>query len=206
MRIDRTNDGSSLPPRLRRDMNLGTMAMLPHGSSGWRATLAEQLALLKADGHVALQSWDQADAALASGFRVNGMGRVLRPEEFEPLVRAHKAAGFDASTLHVGNCFESDAEMDTLAGAMLEAAARHSHAVYIETHRAVQRRMGDTGHFHRLFMVPGMNHCATGAGPWQVDWLGVLEQWVEKGVAPQAITATHPQSKDTQTLLPHLAR
>ncbi len=70
--------------------------------------------------------------------------------------------------------------------------------------RAVQQRVGDTSSFHRLFLVPGMNHCAGGAGPWQVDWLGVLEQWVEKGEAPRAIIATHPQSKDTQTLRPHV--
>ena len=76
----------------------------------------------------------------------------------------------------------------------------------IEYHRAVQQRMGgDTSGFHRLFLVPGMNHCAGGAGPWQVDWLGQLEQWVEQGRAPQALTATHPASGQTQTLRMQLA-
>ena len=76
----------------------------------------------------------------------------------------------------------------------------------IDYQRAVQQRLGDTSDFHRLFLVPGMNHCGGGAGPWQVDWLGVLEQWVEKGVAPDTLVATHPQTKDTQTLRPHGAR
>lgn len=42
--IDRMNDGSQRPPRLRRDLNLGTLLDLPPGSSGARASLAEQLA------------------------------------------------------------------------------------------------------------------------------------------------------------------
>jgi hypothetical protein len=42
----------------------------------------------------------------------------------------------DATTLHVGTGFESDVEMDALAGAVLEAAERHGQPVFIETHRA----------------------------------------------------------------------
>ncbi|HTC63764.1 MAG TPA: tannase/feruloyl esterase family alpha/beta hydrolase [Candidatus Saccharimonadales bacterium] len=43
----------------------------------------------------------------------------------------------------------------------------------------------------RLFMVPGMQHCVLGAGPNSFDTLSALEQWVEKGIAPDAIPATH---------------
>jgi feruloyl esterase len=43
----------------------------------------------------------------------------------------------------------------------------------------------------RLFMVPGMQHCVTGVGPNVFDTLSALEQWVEKGIAPDAIPATH---------------
>lgn len=68
---------------------------------------------------------------------------------------------------------------------------------------SVQRRMGDTRDFHRLFMVPGMNHCGGGEGPWQVDWLAVLERWVEQGQAPAAVTARHPRDGRTQVLRPH---
>jgi feruloyl esterase len=64
----------------------------------------------------------------------------------------------------------------------------------------VQQGMGDTASFYRLFMVPGMNHCSGGAGPWSVDWLAALERWVEAGEAPQELTAKHPKSNATQTL------
>jgi len=36
----------------------------------------------------------------------------------------------------------------------------------------------------QLFMVPGMGHCSGGTGPNQVDWMGALETWREKGESP----------------------
>ena len=43
----------------------------------------------------------------------------------------------------------------------------------------------------RLFMAPGMEHCSGGPGPNQADWLAALEQWVERGVAPARVVASH---------------
>jgi hypothetical protein len=134
--IDRTNDGSAAPPRLRRDINIGTLLGLPRASRGRRPTLAEQLALLKADGYTAVQSWADAEAVLAAGLRATGMGRVMQPHEVDAIARDHKALGLDATTLHVGDSFETDAQIGALVGAVLEASARHGHPLYIETHRA----------------------------------------------------------------------
>jgi feruloyl esterase len=44
---------------------------------------------------------------------------------------------------------------------------------------------------YRLFMAPGMAHCGGGAGPNDFDELAALEQWVEKGIAPDQIVASH---------------
>lgn len=46
-----------------------------------------------------------------------------------------------------------------------------------------------TDSFFRLFMVPGMDHCAGGNGASVIDWLTVLEAWVERGQAPDRLTA-----------------
>ena len=59
------------------------------------------------------------------------------------------------------------------------------------------------GEFVRLYMVPGMQHCAGGPGPYMFGQLGIgtardpghnvfvaLEEWVEGGRAPAAIIAT----------------
>ena len=45
--------------------------------------------------------------------------------------------------------------------------------------------------FYRLFMVPGMNHCKGGPGANVFDMLTPLTHWVERGVAPDRVLATH---------------
>ena len=45
--------------------------------------------------------------------------------------------------------------------------------------------------FSRLYLVPGMHHCGGGPGPNTFDMLPVLERWVEKGVAPDSVMASH---------------
>lgn len=44
---------------------------------------------------------------------------------------------------------------------------------------------------YRLFMAPGMGHCAGGEGPNTFDMVTALEQWVETGKAPDRIVASH---------------
>lgn len=44
--------------------------------------------------------------------------------------------------------------------------------------------------YARLFLVPGMNHCAGGPATDRFDMLTALENWVEKGAAPDAVVAT----------------
>jgi len=43
----------------------------------------------------------------------------------------------------------------------------------------------------RLFLAPGMGHCAGGEGPNAFDKVGALERWVEQGKAPDALVASH---------------
>jgi tannase/feruloyl esterase len=46
----------------------------------------------------------------------------------------------------------------------------------------------------RLFMVPGMGHCAGGTAPNSFDTLNTLVDWVENGVAPDSLPATNTLS------------
>jgi feruloyl esterase len=50
--------------------------------------------------------------------------------------------------------------------------------------------LGRTQSYARLFMVPGMFHCAGGPGPNTFDAITPLVNWVENGVAPETIVAT----------------
>jgi feruloyl esterase len=45
--------------------------------------------------------------------------------------------------------------------------------------------------FSRLYLVPGMHHCTGGPGPNSFEMLPALENWVEKGMAPAAVVASH---------------
>jgi feruloyl esterase len=50
--------------------------------------------------------------------------------------------------------------------------------------------LAETQEFARLFMVPGMFHCSGGDAPTVFDLLGPIQDWVEKGVAPDQIIAS----------------
>jgi feruloyl esterase len=54
----------------------------------------------------------------------------------------------------------------------------------------------------RLFMVPGMQHCAGGSGPNAFDTLSALEKWVEKGAAPDGIVASHSTNNVVDRTMP----
>ena len=60
--------------------------------------------------------------------------------------------------------------------------------------------------FVRLFLAPGMHHCASGPGPNSFDILPVLEDWVERGTAPTRVIATRSVAgrvERTRPLCPH---
>lgn len=79
----------------------------------------------------------------------------------------------------------------------------------IRYHDELKARMGDTAGFYRLYMIPGMLHCRGGAGPGEVDWLGLIDDWVSNGKAPGELIAEagrNPQAKaKSQRLCPYPA-
>jgi feruloyl esterase len=60
----------------------------------------------------------------------------------------------------------------------------------------------DQDDWMRLFLVPGMGHCAGGIGPDQADFLGAIEDWVEKGMAPARITASRVREGEVDMTRP----
>jgi feruloyl esterase len=51
----------------------------------------------------------------------------------------------------------------------------------------------------RLFMVPGMSHCAGGDGPFVFDVISAIDKWVETGQAPERIIASNPPTAPART-------
>ncbi|MBC7841930.1 MAG: tannase/feruloyl esterase family alpha/beta hydrolase, partial [Gemmatimonadaceae bacterium] len=59
----------------------------------------------------------------------------------------------------------------------------------IDYFTAVQSRTPQASSFTRLFMMPGVLHCAGGSGCDEVDWAVTIRRWVEQGEAPSRIVA-----------------
>jgi feruloyl esterase len=64
----------------------------------------------------------------------------------------------------------------------------------IQYYKSVMDTMGGekkTSDSVRLFLAPGMGHCGGGEGPNKMDLEGAIDQWVDKGAAPDKIIASH---------------
>jgi hypothetical protein len=76
----------------------------------------------------------------------------------------------------------------------------------IAYYQAVEDQMGGqaaTQKFARLFLMPGMSHCAGGQGPNSFDALTAIIDWVEQGTAPSSLLTTQtPTSADPVQSLP----
>jgi feruloyl esterase len=60
----------------------------------------------------------------------------------------------------------------------------------LKWYKAMNAKMGSQAQsFARMFVVPGMNHCSGGPSTDSFDMLPQLVNWVEKGVAPDAVIA-----------------
>jgi feruloyl esterase len=51
----------------------------------------------------------------------------------------------------------------------------------------------------RLFMIPGMGHCAGGDGPFVFDAISTLDKWVDSGRAPERIVVSNPPNAPART-------
>jgi feruloyl esterase len=100
-------------------------------------------------------------------------------------------------------------------GAAPEAIKYYESVVARSTASTPEARNAQTQSFLRLYMIPGMAHCRLGPGATfftsqmrrslppvedsKHDLVQALHNWVERGTAPQALTATHyadPDAKD----------
>ena len=72
-------------------------------------------------------------------------------------------------------------------------------------YQGVEKLMGgraQTQDFFRLFLVPGVHHCAGGPGLTDFDALTLLENWVEKGQAPDVMIASRKVNGVTERTRP----
>jgi hypothetical protein len=121
--------------------------------------------------------WKITDFDFDEDYKRLGLG--VPYTDSNPDLRKFKAAGGKLIVAQGGN------DTREIPGAIFD---------YYETVEKTMGGRGPTQEFFRLFLVPAMNHCTAGAGPFAVDYLSYLESWVEQGRAPDKIIGAHVDS------------
>jgi feruloyl esterase len=110
-----------------------------------------------------------------------------------------KAAGFVDAVDPDLRAFEAHGAKLLLYAGWADNGITPANTVYY--YESVLREMGaPQDDFMRMFLVPGMLHCRGGLGPNTFDALTALEQWREKGVAPQQLLGRNPESGLTRPI------
>jgi len=59
----------------------------------------------------------------------------------------------------------------------------------IRYYEQVESRDAQVRDYFRMFMMPGVLHCAGGPGPDNADWAAAIDAWVDAGKAPERVIA-----------------
>lgn len=132
------------------------------------------------------QDWKPEDVNFNSDYKRLGAMSALEPNN--PDLRRFKAVG--------GKLIVYTGWSDAIEGVLNT----------VDYYDTVERVMGGraiTQSFFRLFVVPGMNHCTEGDGPFAVDWLTYLAAWVENGKAPDKVVGYHVRYQDLMDMALH---
>jgi len=128
--------------------------------------------------------WRTFDFDKDAAFALNGAGKVI--DAIDPNMEAFRARG--------GKLITYAGWVDPIL------PGEDVIAIYDKVVATMGRRNADS--FLRFYMVPGMGHCSGGPGATSFDMLPMLEQWVEKGVAPARVTASRVVNNTVQRTRP----
>ncbi len=167
---------------------LTPIGVLPGSELAWTATIIP-------GGRNPREARDQTTTAIRSQFNSPALPRTWELGDLK-----FDRASFDAVTkLH----YLWDATNPDLSGfakaghklilwqGMGDTNVLPAHAVLWYT--ALRKEMGEKAadSFVRFYALPGVYHCGGGDGPVITDLLPSLMAWVERGVAPGALTGSH---------------
>jgi feruloyl esterase len=158
-----------VPPEKQAD---GTLAFAPPGPSGY--SLSESnFRFLALDREDPAFSWKTVRFPQDLP-RLKAMTDVLSP--LDPDLRPFKSRGGKIIIYH---------------GWADPAISANGTVDYYDQMTKAVGGAAAAGSFSRLYLIPGMHHCSGGPGPNTFDMLSQLEAWVEKGIAPTRVIASH---------------
>jgi feruloyl esterase len=98
---------------------------------------------------------------------------------------------FDSNKTDMRSFRDAGGKLIIYSGANDNSVPMRGVADYYDRMAVAMGGMSSAQQFARLFVVPGMGHCIGGAGADTVDYIRALESWVERGVAPDRLVASH---------------
>ena len=111
----------------------------------------------------------------------------------DPASLAHMAELYDAEQADLGEFHARGGKLIVYQGWSDPVVTPLRTVEYFEAVRAANGGPEATSGFARLFMLPGFDHCGAQGGPGAndagFDPLPALEDWVERGIAPESIPA-----------------
>lgn len=184
-------------PRAARGMQLIPSAVLPGSERTWLDLFRGPQADPQAVYNLIADSFRYQD------FQPNP-GPTWKPEDFD-FERDYTRLGIAASL----EPLNPDLRKFKAAGGKLLAYTGWADAIegvtrtvdYYETAERVVGGRAETQEFFRLFVVPGMNHCAGGDGAHAIAYLSYLQAWVEEGRAPDHLIGSHPRLESSMDAL-----
>src|SRR5262245_45411767 len=172
------------PPAPQAD---GTLLFAGQGPSGWN--LSEQnMRFLATENDDPSFSWRTMKFPQDLP-RLASMTEILSPHDAD--LRPYKKRGSKIIMYH---------------GWADPAISANGTIAYYEQMTKIVGGQKEADAFSRLYLVPGMHPCSGGPGPNSFDMLTALENWIEKGVAPQSVIASHATDGKvdrTRPLCPH---
>jgi hypothetical protein len=227
--LDGVTDGLMEDPR-RCTVDVSTLTGLSDRQKNALATIYGEKKLPDGSvGYVAQPVGGEGDAALGWPLWINGVSPMLQLAYKIPSLRFGFGTQFmkffvfnDPEWDYLKYDFTNYRRDSKLAGSMLNATdpnldafkarggklvlyhgwsdAALSALATTKYYEQVQARDRSSMDYARLFMLPGVAHCGGGAGPDRVDWYSVIDDWVDKGKAPERIVSSKIVSgKTTRT-------
>ena len=121
----------------------------------------------------------------------SGTGGTLYPRGANPYAYAYAGVFNESANVDLRPFAATGAKMILYQGLADEIALP---GAAIDYYSMVERVIGSraaTAAFLRFFLVPGMSHTPGSAGAEVVDYVTVLENWVERGEAPDRLIGHH---------------
>ncbi len=171
---------------------LEPFGVLPGAELQWTAVIAPAtqngIPTMSADRKgttLALRS-EMSDPALGSNWQVSDM--KFDRASFDTFTKMHYL--YDATNPDLSAYAKAGHKLIIWQG-LVDNNVLPAHTILYYT--ALEKTMGTktVDQFVRLYLLPGVAHCGGGDGPSIRDFLSPLMAWVERGVAPGALPASH---------------